>query len=80
MSSALHASRWGLSNIIFQPIVTSARLVAVVMVYFCFLNRLKGVRILELIPVLERKDEVDRKEKLLRDLGAAFVVKFLLRV
>ena len=52
----------------------------VIMVYFCFLNRLKGVLILELIPVLERKDEVDRKEKLLRDLGAAFVVKFLLRL
>ena len=47
---------------------------------FLFLNRLKGVRILELIPVLERKDEVDRKEKLLRDLGAPFVVKFLLRL
>ena len=47
---------------------------------FLFLNRLKCVRILELIPVLERKDEVDRKEKLLRDLGAAFVTRFLLRM
>ena len=37
----------------------------------------KCVRVLELIPVLERKAEVERKEKLLRDLGAPFVVKFI---
>ena len=44
---------------------------------FLFLNRLECVRVLELIPVLARKAEVDRKEKLLRDLGAPFVVKFI---
>ena len=47
---------------------------------FLFLNRLEGVLICELVPVLERKDEVDRKEKLLRDLGAAFVVKLSFRM
>ena len=42
-----------------------------------FLNRLEDILILELIPVLERKAEVDRKEKLLRGLGTHFVVKFI---
>ena len=58
----------------------SIRLVAVVRVYFWFQIRLGCVNILELVPVLERKAEVDRKEKLLRDLGlgATFVVKLLL--
>ena len=31
---------------------------------------------LDLVPVLERKEEVTRKEKLLRNLGAAYVVKY----
>ena len=47
---------------------------------FLFLNRLKSLHILELIPVLERKDEVDRKEKLFCDFGAAFVIKVLLGI